>query len=79
MAKQFAIRLSLIVFAAAVIEALVKGDEFATGIINGGLAAACGFGIGLIVGEIARRIIEENAAAEFGLNEIVAPPMVEQK
>lgn len=72
MAKQFAIRLSLIAFAVGVIEALVAGDAFTTGLTSAGVKAICSYGIGLFVGHIAQRIVEENAAAEFGLEDVAA-------
>lgn len=65
MAKQFAIRLSLIIFAVSVIESAVLGDAFHSGLIAAGTKAVCFFVIGLFVGEIARRVVEENAVAEF--------------
>jgi len=64
-AKMFATRLSLIAFTVAVIEAIVLGQSFQDGLVAAGTRAAWFFGIGLIVGEICRRVVEENAAAEF--------------
>ncbi|TWU06765.1 hypothetical protein CA54_51640 [Symmachiella macrocystis] len=76
MAKQFAIRLSLIMFAVSVIESAVTGEAFHAGLITAGTKAVCFFVIGLLVGEIARRVVEENAVAEFA--EIAAPSAVQE-
>ncbi len=73
MAKQFAIRLSLIAFIVSIIESVFNGDSFQSGLINGGIKAVWFLGIGFVVGEIARRMIEENAALEFGLKEFKPP------
>ncbi len=76
MAKQFAIRLSLILFAVSVIESAVIGEAFYSGLIAAGTKAACFFVIGLFVGEIARRVVEENAVAEFA--DTTAPSAVQE-
>ncbi|WP_339911824.1 hypothetical protein [Symmachiella dynata] len=76
MAKQFAIRLSLIMFAVSVIESAVTGEAFHVALIAAGTKAVCFFVIGLFVGEIARRVVEENAVAEFA--DITAPSAVQE-
>jgi len=72
-AKVFAARLSLITFTAVVIDSLISGMAFRDGIGSAMSTGAIAFGLGLIVGELARRIIEENAEAEFDLKD--APPI----
>jgi hypothetical protein len=77
-AKQFAIRLSLIMFAVSVIESAVIGEPFHAGLTAAGTKALCFFGIGLLVGEIARRVVEENAIAEFAQADAAPPPGTQQ-
>ena len=65
MGVQFAIRLSLIAFATASIRGLLNGDDF-QGTIQGALVAlAVFYGLGLIFGEWARRLVEDNARHEI--------------
>lgn len=66
MATQFAARLSLIAFATVTTEAVISGEAFQPGVKAALTALALSYAIGLVVGDLARRVIEENAAVEFG-------------
>ena len=61
-------------FAVSVIESVVTGDTFHAGLTAAGMKALWFFGIGLFVGEIARRVVEENAIAEFANAEPESSP-----
>ena len=62
---QFANRLSLIAFATASIRGLLDGSDF-QGTIQGALVVlAVFYGLGLVFGEWARRLVEENARHEI--------------
>ena len=65
MAVQFASRLSLIAFATMSVRGILTAADF-EGALKAALIAAAGFyGLGLVVGELARRVIEENVAKEL--------------
>jgi len=64
-AGQFAFRLSLIAFATASLRGLIAGVTFSGGLKTALAAAALFYCLGLIVGEMARRVIEEHVQAEF--------------
>ena len=65
MAGHFAFRLSLIAFATASLRGLIGGTDFSGGLKTALVAAALFYGLGLIVGEMARRVVEEHVQAEF--------------
>jgi len=65
MAQQFAGRLALIAFAAACLQGALSLADF-EGAIKAALAASALFyGLGILVGDLGRRIAEEGAKAEF--------------
>lgn len=65
MARQFAGRLALVAFATASVRGLISGAEF-QGTLQGALIVlAVFYGLGLVLGDLARRVVEENAQAEF--------------
>jgi uncharacterized membrane protein len=63
-AKQFACRISLIAFATATIRGAISGADFEGTISAALLALALFFGIGLVCGELARRLVEEHVRNE---------------
>ena len=64
MAKLFACRLSLIAFATVSLRGVMTGGEF-EGTLQTALAAAAAFYLfGMICGDLARRLAEEDARAE---------------
>lgn len=65
MTAQFASRLALIAFAAATVRGLLEGTDFRGTLTGALMALAVFFGLGLILGELARRLAEETARAEF--------------
>ena len=65
MATQFASRLSLIAFGVAVMRGLLSGADFQGSLQSALLAAAVFYGFGLVCGDLARRLVEEAATAEF--------------
>ena len=65
MAIGFAIRLSLIAFAAASIRGLLTQSDFQATIQIALVALAVFFGIGIIFGELARSVVEENVLSEI--------------
>lgn len=65
MVRQTAYRLSLIAFATVLLRGLLAGAAFAE-VLPTGLWALGGFFIlGLIAGELARRLVEENVETEL--------------
>lgn len=63
--REFATRLSLIAFATASLRGLMYGAEFQSTLEQALVALAGFYGLGLICGDLARRVVEENAQAEF--------------
>ena len=62
---QFATRISMITFATVCLRGMLLGSEF-LGTIRSALFAGAGFYcFGVIIGEIARRIVEESVQSEF--------------
>ena len=66
MAWQYAPRLALIAVVTVLGRGLLCGGEFGGTVKAAALAAAAFFGLGLLVGEIARRLVEEQLAREAG-------------
>uniref|UniRef100_A0A7C4QGW8 Uncharacterized protein n=1 Tax=Schlesneria paludicola TaxID=360056 RepID=A0A7C4QGW8_9PLAN len=65
MATQFAGRLALLVFAASALDQLWSVDDLSAALTHV-LGATAGFyGLGLICGDLARRLVEEDAQREF--------------
>ena len=65
MAIGFAIRLALIAFAAASIRGLLTQSDFQATIETAMFALAVFFGLGIITGELARRVVEESVLDEI--------------
>ena len=65
MAVGFAIRLSLIAFAAASFRGLLTQSDFQSTIETAMVAVAVFFVLGFIFGELARRVVEESVLAEI--------------
>ena len=64
MAREFAVRLALVAFAASTLTGLIESVDFA-GTLQGALwNAAAFFGLGWICGDLAGRVVEENARQE---------------
>ena len=66
MARRMAAALALVVFAVCVIAGLGAGNSFETVLSKALLAMGATFAVGLVVGVMARKMIEENVAAEAG-------------
>jgi hypothetical protein len=64
-AVQFASRLSLIAFATMSVRGIVTGADFEGALKTALLAAAAFYGLGLIVGEMARRVVEESVTKDL--------------
>jgi len=64
-AAHFAAQLALIAFAVMQVQGMVLRGDFSTVIKTGLIAAGAFFLLGLITGEVARRIVEETAEREF--------------
>jgi len=64
-AHAFGTQLSLIVFAIAAIQGLIKGAEFPHTIQTALLAMCVFYALGWILGELARWLVEENVRAEL--------------
>jgi hypothetical protein len=58
--------LALVVFAVCVIAGLAAGNSFDTVLTKALLAMAATFAVGLVVGVMAQKMIDENLAAEAG-------------
>lgn len=65
MALQLASRLSLIAFATSLIRGLLVGSDFRATLQAGLFAAAAFYGLGLLLGELARRLVEEHVVAQL--------------
>ena len=65
MASLFASRLSLIAFATVSVRGVITGAEFEGTLKSALFAAVVFYGLGLVVGELARRVIEDNVRSEF--------------
>ena len=64
MARQFAVRLALVAFAASTMQGLLESLDFAGTVESALWHAAAFFGLGWICGELAGRVVEENARQE---------------
>jgi len=69
---QFATRLSLIAFFATLVQGVVTGAGFADTVQDGLAAMAVFYGLGWVLGELARLIVEESARAE--VDRLLAAP-----
>lgn len=58
-AQEFATRLAMIAFSTATIQGLMTGAAFEPALKHALLALAVFYGLGLAVGELARRIVED--------------------
>jgi hypothetical protein len=64
-ARQFASRLALIAFTAASLRGLISGADFQGTLQTALIAMAVFYGLGLVLGELARRVVEEHVVAEW--------------
>ena len=64
MARRMAAALALVVFAVCVIAGLNAGNSFETVLTKALLAMAATFFVGLVVGAMAQKMLDENLAAE---------------
>ena len=64
MARQFAVRLALVAFAAATIRGLIEADDFAGTVQSALWQGTAFFGLGWVCGELAGKVVEENARQE---------------
>ena len=65
MALQFGYRLALIAFATATLRGALTGTDFEGTLNTALLAVVAFFVLGMICGELARRVVEEQVEAEF--------------
>jgi hypothetical protein len=75
MARQFAVRLALVAFAASLAAGLCESLDFSGAVTSALAHAAAFFGLGWICGELASRVVEENARQEVArrLKELEPP------
>jgi hypothetical protein len=64
-AMSFGLRLSLIVFLIETLAGLLKGGEFEETIRSALILGGIFWGLGLLLGELARQIVEEHARANI--------------
>ena len=72
MALQFGYRLALIAFATAALDGALTGTDFEGSLRAALLAGGVFFVLGLICGELARRVVEEQVASE--LEQLLSTP-----
>ena len=60
MAHDFGVRLALISFGTAAMRGLISGADFTPALQTALLAAIMFYGLGLVCGELARRVVEEH-------------------
>lgn len=65
MAHEFAVRLALIAFATAAMRGLFSGADFQPAIQTALLALGAFYVVGLVCGEVARRLVEEYAPQQY--------------
>ncbi len=65
MALHYAFRLSLIAFATESVRGIFSHADFTGATQSAFVAAAIFFGLGLMLGEVATRLIEESSRASF--------------
>lgn len=65
MATQFASRLALVVFAASAAEQLWSCSDLSAALASVLVHTAVFYGLGLVCGDLARRLVEEDAEREF--------------
>jgi hypothetical protein len=63
-AHQFGLQLSLIAFATVTVQGLISGADFQSCFQNALLVLVVFYLLGLVLGELARRLVEENAAIQ---------------
>ena len=66
MAEQYAPRLALIAVSTVLGRGMLGGGDFVGTVQTAAVAAVVFFGLGLLVGEIARRLIEEHVRGTAG-------------
>ncbi|WP_339731252.1 hypothetical protein [uncultured Gimesia sp.] len=65
MALHYAFRLSLIAFATESVRGIISHSDFFGATQSALIAAVIFFGLGLVLGEVATRLVEESARASF--------------
>lgn len=65
MAAPFAVRLALIAFAVAELRGVLLGGDFSATTKDAFAAFVALFALGLVAGEMMRRVVEESARREF--------------
>ncbi len=65
MAMAFGLRLSLIAFSVIAFDGLLRGGTFEDTVRLALIVGAVFWGLGLLMGEVARRVVEENVEAEL--------------
>lgn len=65
MALHYAFRLSLIAFATESVRGILSHSDFIDATQSALIAAVIFFGLGLMLGEVATRLVEESARASF--------------
>ncbi|QDV53039.1 hypothetical protein [Gimesia fumaroli] len=65
MALHYAFRLSLIAFATESVRGILSHTDFIGATQSALVAAVIFFGLGLVLGEVATRLVEESARASF--------------
>ncbi len=65
MALHYAFRLSLIAFATESVRGIISHADFISATQSAFVAAAIFFGLGLMLGEVATRLVEESSRASF--------------
>lgn len=65
MALHYAFRLSLIAFATESVRGILSHADFIGATQSALVAAVIFFGLGLVLGEVATRLVEESARASF--------------
>jgi hypothetical protein len=75
MARQFAVRLALVAFAASTVRGLLESADFVGTIESALLHGAVFFGLGWVCGELAGKVVEESARQEVArrLKELEQP------
>lgn len=64
MGRQFAVQLALIAFAASTLRSLIDAVDFGSALQIALLHGVVFLGLGWVCGELARRVVEENARQE---------------
>ena len=78
-ASQFANRLSLIAFATVTVRGLLSGSDFQGTLQAALLSLGAFYVVGFVLGELARRVVEESVDAELAAQRAkMSPPSASQ-